>query len=100
MSKGVYLLCFGTADSHQTYKHAGHYCGWSENIEARVEAHRRGDGARLMAVCKQEGIPFVVARVWVDADRTTERKIKNRGGLSRQCPLCQKRKREERCSSD
>ena len=90
MSKGVYLLCF--ADT--PFKHAKHYCGYSENIEARIEEHRRGSGARLMAVCKQHGIEFHVARTWPGADRNRERRIKKQGGLSRQCPLCRAKAKE------
>lgn len=35
--KGVYLLHF-----EPRYKHAGHYLGYAEDIERRVDEHRRG----------------------------------------------------------
>lgn len=96
MSAGVYLLCFAETpigDPSDPIKQAGHYCGWSDNIEARVEAHRRGQGARLMEVCKEQDITFVVARIWEGADRGFERKLKDSRHLPHYCPRCRKKRR-------
>lgn len=79
----VYLLHFD-----RPYKHARHYLGWASNLEARLQHHREGTGANLLAVLKREGIGFTLARTWAPADRHRERQIKNQGGLSRCCPTC------------
>ncbi len=47
----VYLLHFSEA-----YKHAKHYLGSADDLEARLERHRRGNGARLIQVIAQAGI--------------------------------------------
>lgn len=70
------------------YKHAEHYLGFATNLEARLEHHRKGTGARLMQVIRDAGIGFVLTRTWDDVTRTTERRLKNGGGLNRQCPVC------------
>lgn len=81
----VYLLHFDKA-----YQHAKHYCGWTEgdDVVPRLAAHAAGQGARLTQVVKAAGISWTVARTWTKADRYEERRLKNRGGLSRQCPIC------------
>ena len=78
-----YLLHFSSR-----YKHAGHYCGWTTDLAARLAAHRAGRGARLIEVIIGAGIDFELARTWADVTRTRERQIKQQGGLSRCCPLC------------
>jgi predicted GIY-YIG superfamily endonuclease len=81
---GVYLLHFD-----EPYEHARHYLGWAASIRARVAQHRRGNGARLMAVITAAGIGFEVARTWPGADRTLEAALKRRHNTPRLCPLCQ-----------
>lgn len=80
----VYLLHFNTP-----YEHAKHYTGSCEDgrLEARVEEHRTGQGARLMEVVTKDGIGFEVARTWKGV-RRRERQLKKQGGASRHCPLC------------
>lgn len=89
--RGVYLLHFDGP-----YKHAKHYVGYSKDIDARIEMHRQGQAARLTQVIKEHGIGFVVAKTWGRATRRFERQLKNRGGASRYCPICQAKLREER----
>lgn len=79
----IYLLHFD-----QPYKHAKHYLGWTTDLEARLTAHRAGNGARLMAVLKDAGIGWTLARTWTPSSRGRERQIKHQGGLSRSCPAC------------
>lgn len=86
MTAGVYLAHFDTR-----YRHAGHYIGWAEDIEARAAKHARGNGGRLMAVIKAAGIGFVIARTWPGESRTFERRLKNRKNAPRECPICQGR---------
>ena len=82
----LYLLHF-----NQPYQHARHYLGWSTNAAERIEAHKHGQGANLMRVIYEAGVGFEVA--WIKpGTRLEERKIKNRGGLARMCPICKKNK--------
>jgi len=87
----VYLLHFsrpygpgGGANGRGT---ARHYIGWAADLEARLAAHERGQGARLLAVIKAAGIGFELVRTW-PGSRVRERQIKRQGGASRCCPLC------------
>jgi predicted GIY-YIG superfamily endonuclease len=79
----VYLIHFD-----QPFKHAKHYTGWALDLEARLYLHRAGSGARLLAVIREAGIGWQVARTWEGVDRNFERALKVQGGASRRCPLC------------
>ncbi|MGH8931164.1 MAG: hypothetical protein ACRDZO_11215 [Egibacteraceae bacterium] len=71
---------------HRRYHHAGHYTGYAVDLGARLAAHRAGRGARLVEVITAAGIGFDLARVWPDADRGKERRLKRSSGASRYCP--------------
>ncbi len=79
----VYLLHF-----ERPYKHARHYTGWAANLQARLDHHAAGTGARLLAVVAQAGIGWQLARTWDNATKARERQLKRKGGASRMCPLC------------
>lgn len=79
----VYLIHFD-----RPYRHAGHYLGFAVDVKARLAEHRRGTGARLMAVIVAAGIGWDLARTWERGTRTLERRLKRRGGHARLCPLC------------
>jgi len=79
----VYLLHFERA-----YRHARHYVGYTEDLEARLAAHRAGHGARLLEVIDEAGIGWELARLWPDGDRDLERRIKRAGHTPRLCPTC------------
>jgi hypothetical protein len=65
----IYLLCFVYEQGrHTPYRHAGHYMSWTQDLDARIEAHRAGKGARLIQVITAAGLGFVVARTW-EGDR-------------------------------
>ena len=87
MSRGpsgtVYLIHFDQAIAD----HARHYLGWASDLDARLEAHRAGRGARLMEVCKDRGIGWHVSRTW-EGTRDRERAIKDRAESPRLCPDC------------
>jgi hypothetical protein len=88
----VYLLHFvdPATGAAARYKHAGHYTGSvrsSGSLKARLDAHRMGRGARLMAVIAAAGLGFELARTW-PGGRARERQLKRQGGASRHCPLC------------
>jgi predicted GIY-YIG superfamily endonuclease len=78
----IYLLHFD-----RPYKHARHYTGWTDDLDARLARHARGDGARLLAVAYAAGIRWELARTW-PGPRALERRIKRRGSAARHCPLC------------
>jgi predicted GIY-YIG superfamily endonuclease len=79
-----YLLHFD-----QRYEHAGHYTGWATDLDRRLPEHLLGRGARLLEVITQAGIGFRLARTWPGVTRARERQLKNQGGASRYCPICQ-----------
>ncbi|WP_306359512.1 hypothetical protein [Nocardia sp. CC227C] len=78
----VYLLHFD-----RPYGHAKHYTGWTTDLESRLADHRSGNGARLMAVIREAGIGFSLARTWTGT-RSRERQLKREGGAARRCPMC------------
>jgi predicted GIY-YIG superfamily endonuclease len=71
----------------ERYEHAGHYTGSTPDLPARLAKHESGQGARLMAVIKDAGISWVLARTW-PGGRDRERQLKQQGGASRHCPVC------------
>lgn len=79
----VYLLHFDPS-----YKHARHYLGFANRLDARVEHHRRGTGANLTKHATRAGCEQKLARVWSNASRKDERKLKNGRHHSRLCPIC------------
>jgi predicted GIY-YIG superfamily endonuclease len=83
----VYLLHFS-----KPFGHAKHYCGFATDLEARIQAHRAGQGARLMTVIKAAGIDFTLARTW-QGTRARERQLKKQGGASRRCPTCKEERK-------
>ncbi|MCI0390329.1 MAG: endonuclease [Acidobacteria bacterium] len=83
MKTGVcYLIHFD-----QAYKQARHYMGFTDDLEARLERHRAGNGARLMEVITAAGITWRVARTW-QGDRKLERRLKRRKSAPTFCPIC------------
>jgi hypothetical protein len=81
--RGVYLLHFD-----EPYRHAQHYLGYSDDIVRRVDKHLAGRSMQplILAVLRAE-IGISLVRVWPDAERGQERRLKNRSS-SRLCPLC------------
>jgi predicted GIY-YIG superfamily endonuclease len=78
----VYLLHF-----NKPYHHAKHYTGFTTSLDARLEAHSKGTGARLMEVTANAGITFELARTW-QGTRKDERRIKKQHNAPRLCPMC------------
>jgi len=85
----VYLIHFETS-----YKRARHYIGYTSDLEARIEHHRNGSGAKLLDVVNKAGIKWDVVRTW-EGDRKLERKLKNRKNASQLCPVCREERRKE-----
>lgn len=70
--------------------HARHYLGWAEDAQKRIKRHYRNDsGVKLINALHAKGVTFTVARIWDNVDREFERSLKDQGGLSRQCPICE-----------
>jgi predicted GIY-YIG superfamily endonuclease len=82
MNGTIYLLHFSEA-----YKHAKHYLGFSEDLAKRLDAHSKGQGARLTQVILQAGLSFELARTW-EGTRKDERRIKKQKCSPRLCPIC------------
>jgi predicted GIY-YIG superfamily endonuclease len=78
----VYLLHFS-----EPYRHAKHYLGSCDDLDARLERHRSGDGARLLAVLKSAGIGWECVRTW-PGGRGLERRLKNCKNTPKLCPIC------------
>lgn len=81
----VYIVHFDRA-----FGHAQHYCGWTLNLQTfrkRFRDHRNGKGSKLLAAVVKAGIDWQVTIR--PGTRNDERRIKNQGGLSRNCPICQ-----------
>jgi hypothetical protein len=70
------------------YHHAGHYVGWTTDLGARLAAHARGTGARLVEVITEAGLGFTLARTWPQSTRDREDLVKHAGGGRRYCPEC------------
>lgn len=85
----IYLLHFS-----QPYKHARHYIGWTENVDARLIEHRSGRASKLTAAAVAIGIDFTIARTW-QGTRSDERRRHIAGNGARRCPLCREAKRLE-----
>ena len=87
MNYTVYLIHFDRKISH-----AGHYLGYTANLQERIKLHRSGNGARLLRECKRLQIPWKVVRTWEfkdhDSANTFERKLKKWKNSPLICPLC------------
>jgi len=79
----IYLLHF-----ERSYHHARHYLGYTDDLDARVAAHRAGHGSPLVAAAVRDGIDFCVAATW-PGDRREERRLhRYRNSPRRLCPIC------------
>lgn len=81
----VYLIHFASR-----LHHAGHYVGWcgKGRLAERIDRHRSGRGARLLAALNQKGIEYNVERTWEGVDKDFERKVKRRKEGNKLCPVC------------
>ncbi len=79
----VYLIHFETK-----LHHAGHYLGFSDALRLRIACHEHGNGAKLMTAVARNDIRWCVSKVWLDGDRTLERRLKMRKNGPDLCPIC------------
>ena len=79
----IYLLHF-----ERSYHHARHYLGYTDDLEARLAAHRAGRGSPLVAAAVRDGIEFELAATW-PGGRTEERRLhRYRNSPRRLWPIC------------
>jgi len=78
----IYLLHLDTP-----LRHAKHYLGLADDLDARLERHANGHGARMLAVCRDRGITWRCVRTW-QGDRKLERWLKRKKAAPSFCPLC------------
>jgi hypothetical protein len=85
----VYLIHFDRpiGDLDNPRGQARHYLGYTEDLDARLAAHRSGNGARLMEVLAERGIGWRLVRTW-RGGRDLERRLKDRHNSPRLCPIC------------
>jgi predicted GIY-YIG superfamily endonuclease len=86
----VYLLHFYNPETLETARlaHAGHYCGMSEDVSARLAEHGTAHGAKLTRAVHRAGLSWVVARTW-RGGRRLEKQLKSQKNAPRQlCPIC------------
>lgn len=80
----VYLIHFS-----QKLHHAQHYIGFVESdLGSRIALHKAGRGAKLLAAINELKIEWQVVRIWREADRLFERKLKNYKKARCFCPVC------------
>jgi predicted GIY-YIG superfamily endonuclease len=85
----VYLIHFDRrlGNLENSHGYAQHYLGYTDDLDARLEAHRSGNGSRLMEVVAERGITWRLVRAW-RGDRALERRLKHRHNSPRLCPIC------------
>jgi len=75
--EGVYIVELARPLGNSTHS-ARFYVGWTVNLENRMWHHRHGSGSRFLAAAAEQGIAFDVV-LWIPgADKSVERRIKNR----------------------
>lgn len=85
----VYLIHFDAplGDVGNPRGQAQHYIGFTDDLDARLDAHRKGNGSKLMAALSRAGIGWTLARTWAGG-RALERQLKRRKKARCWCPLC------------
>jgi len=85
----VYLLHFARplGDLSNPRGQAQHYLGYADDLEARLEAHRKGNGSLIMRAVKEAGISWELVRTW-KGGRSLERQLKRQHNSPRFCPIC------------
>jgi hypothetical protein len=93
-----YLIHFATPIAPGRHT-AQHYCGSSEDVDARFLEHLTGRGARLCQVAIERNIDFWIVRIWraePGQGRQLERRLKNQKMGNRLCPICASERKRQR----
>ena len=90
----VYLIHFEQplGDARNPHGQAQHYIGFTDDLDARLEAHRKGNGAAIMAAVSRAGIGWTLARTWAGG-RDLEKQLKRRKKARCLCPVCRVKSR-------
>jgi predicted GIY-YIG superfamily endonuclease len=84
----VYLVCMDQRlGSGHALGGARHYLGQTINLEQRLECHRAGLGAKILAAANRRGIAYDVVRTW-EGGRDEERRLKALHNAPKLCPRC------------
>lgn len=82
----IYLIHFQTPLAH-----ARHYIGFVDGdldqVQARLQEHRAGWGAKILAECNRRGIAYDVVATF-PGDRARERQMKKWKKGACKCPIC------------
>jgi predicted GIY-YIG superfamily endonuclease len=69
-----------------------HYCGYSGKLDQRLHQHLDGLGSHYTRAAHRRGIAMYVVRVWPEAGKDVEWRIKHTGnGPVAFCPRCRSR---------
>jgi predicted GIY-YIG superfamily endonuclease len=79
----VYLLHFS-----RPYRHAGHYVGFTTDLERRLAQHRRGSTSPLVRCAVEDGIEIFLARRWESVTVAFEAWLHNTSHKRLACPIC------------
>lgn len=84
-----YLIHFSrpVGDPTNPRGQARHYLGHAEDLEARLDTHAKGNGARLMEVLAELGVPWQLVRTW-PGNYQAEKRLKRHHNSPRFCPIC------------
>ena len=87
----VYLLHFERplGDVSNPHGQAQHYIGFTDDLDARLDAHRKGNGAAIMAAVSRAGIGWTLAQTCAGG-RDLEKQLKRRKKARCLCPLCKR----------
>jgi predicted GIY-YIG superfamily endonuclease len=81
---GVYLLHL-----EQWVATGQHYCGYSSDIDKRIQIHQAGYCAQYTRLAHRRCVSMQLVRVWPDAGKDVEYAIKHTtGGPGAFCPIC------------
>ena len=69
------------------HSRAQHYIGWAVDLTERMEDHRAGRGARIMAAVEAAGISWEITRVW-PGGYVLEKRLKKLKNARMLCPRC------------
>lgn len=85
----IYILKFSIPLGNERHQ-AQFYLGYAEDVDSRVEEHRKGQGATITRRAVERGAELEVVMV-IEGDRKLERKLKNRKSHKRVIASLQKR---------
>lgn len=86
----IYLIHFEHpigSQRHQAQHYLGYVDGGNQHVFSRLQQHQSGNGARILAHCNQQQVPYKVVRT-MRGGYYMERLLKSRRNHKRLCPIC------------